>query len=230
MRFFLMALSLISVFALSGCASTPKEYYPIAGAQVKQDKQSAVWHCGMIAQQAYDKVVATGNDNFTPQVTLGYTANTQCDGNAYSVNCTTNGQVYDQSDYAAQKAGNDFAVGFMAGMKKGKTMKQCMAYNGYALGTSEAVTAKKVDVQGIVEQAVNGDVDSQNYLAKSYVKGDTAAGIDADVIEAYAWLSVLVDGGDDQARIKRDMLVLDMSDAAIRSGKGLHEQYTLEAK
>lgn len=119
------------ILVLSGCVSGPKEYYPIAGADIKQDKQSAIWHCSLVAEQAAERVRVTGNDNFSPQASYAYTANTQCNGNAYNANCTTTGEIYDNSNYAGQKAGNDFAVGFMAGMKEAKTMSECMAFNGY---------------------------------------------------------------------------------------------------
>jgi len=132
MRLFWLSLSLLfAIFALNGCASAPTKYGPIAGVKVRQIKSAAVWECSMIAEQAADRVRATGNANFNPPVTLAYTGTTTCNGNSYNLNCATDGYVYDQSNYAAKKAGHDFAVGFMAGYKQAKTMHKCMTYNGY---------------------------------------------------------------------------------------------------
>ena len=70
-------------------------------------------------------------------------------------------------------------------------------------------------------EAMKGDTDAQYGLGLCYAEG---RGVEQDEIEAYAWLSVAIMQGDDQAEDLRDIVMHNLSpeqthEAALRAGR-----------
>lgn len=63
-------------------------------------------------------------------------------------------------------------------------------------------------------EAMKGDRDAQYGLGLVYAEG---RGVEQDAVEAYAWLSVAILGGDPDAAILRDIVCREMSGAEVEA-------------
>jgi TPR repeat protein len=71
-------------------------------------------------------------------------------------------------------------------------------------------------------EALKGDRDAQYGLGLVYAEG---RGVEQDNVEAFAWLSVAILGGDPDAAALRDIVLQDMQADEVRTGLARAAEY-----
>ncbi len=74
-------------------------------------------------------------------------------------------------------------------------------------------------------EAMKGDLDAQYGLGLVYAEG---RGVEQDEVEAYAWLSVAMLGGDPDAEALRDVVARDLASDNIQSALARATAYVVQ--